>query len=90
MFSVLVVVELKLYFTDYMKIDVDGIELLILQGATDVLGRIKGLLIEISENWEIRKLACEDVLVKSGLKKISFNSEYIKGREGSPNQIWIR
>jgi hypothetical protein len=82
--------NLKLDFPDYVKIDVDGIELLILQGATDVLCRIKGLLIEISENWEIRKLACEDVLEKSGLKKMSFNSEYLKGRDGSPNQIWIR
>jgi FkbM family methyltransferase len=82
--------NLKLDFPDYVKIDVDGIELLILQGATDVLCRIKGLLIEISENWEIRKFACEDVLEKSGLKKMSFNSEYLKGRDGSPNQIWIR
>ncbi len=82
--------NLKLDFPDYVKIDVDGIELLILQGATDVLCRIKGLLIEISENWEIRKLTCEDVLEKSGLKKMSFNSEYLKGRDGSPNQIWIR
>ena len=73
---------------DYIKIDVDGIELLILNGGIKVLNIVKGVLIELSEKWFERKLECEKILLDSGLSRVDY--KYNKNRKGSSNQIWER
>lgn len=35
---------------DYVKIDVDGLEHLVIEGATNILSRVKGLLVEVNDN----------------------------------------
>ena len=46
-----------MYIPDYIKIDVDGIEHLILEGGKETLKnkKIKSILIEINENFEDQK-----------------------------------
>lgn len=84
--------NLNLPLPDYIKVDVDGIEHLILEGGTEVLGNIKGLLIEISDKWLERKQLCESCLIKAGLENItsSMVEKNKKNNAGSPNQIWAR
>lgn len=80
--------NLEMKIPDYIKIDVDGIELLILKGGKKVLKKVKGVLIELSEKWLDRKVKCEKILLASGLKRVDF--KYNMNRKDSLNQIWER
>ena len=55
---------------NYIKIDVDGIEHKILQGASQVLSNenLKGLLIEINENYEEQFKSILDIMLKYNFK----------------------
>ncbi len=52
---------------DYLKMDVDGIEHLILRGGARVLSRIKGLSVEINDAFEEQARECERLLSAAGL-----------------------
>jgi len=52
---------------DYIKMDVDGIEHLILKGAASVLSNIKGVLIEINEEFEKQSVNSARYLGEAGL-----------------------
>jgi FkbM family methyltransferase len=83
--------RLNLSYPDYIKIDVDGIEQLILAGGTDVLRNIKGLLIELPNLWPEQTILCEKFLYDAGLVKIQDNDWHPKNNNhGSPNQIWSK
>jgi len=78
---------------DYIKMDVDGIEHLILKGGTSILKKIKGMIIEINDEFHAQSDQCKKLLIKAGLsfkeKKHSNmfdNSDY----KHAYNQIWIR
>lgn len=78
---------------DHIKIDVDGIEHLILSGSMKVLQSTKSILIEINENFLENKEKCVEHLKKSGLKflnKTSLDYSNKGNYEGCYNQIWIR
>jgi FkbM family methyltransferase len=83
--------RLNLDFPDYIKIDVDGIEQLILAGGSEVLKYVKGVLIELPNLWQEQTDICEEILLKSGMIKIH-NSVWhpTVNPQGSPNQIWVR
>ena len=57
---------------DFIKIDVDGIEHLILQGGKKTLleKKIKSVLIEINENFYEQKNQVENLMLNSGYKFI--------------------
>jgi FkbM family methyltransferase len=76
---------------DYLKIDVDGIEHLILQGGREILGKVKGVLIELPGIWEHQTHESEKFLNAAGLTKV-FNNNWhpLTNPKGSPNQIWVR
>lgn len=83
--------KLNMKAPDYVKIDVDGIEHLILQGGTKVLSSVKGVLIELPGVWAYQTDECEKFLSAAGLTKIVNNEWHsITNPTGSPNQIWIR
>ena len=85
---------LNLAKPNYIKIDVDGIEHLILKGATNTLNNTESLLIEVNDNFIKQAGDTEEYLKKAGFKlkhkrhseiiakSTKFNSFY--------NQIWIR
>lgn len=80
---------------DYIKMDVDGLEHMILKGGADVLQGIKGILIEINDDFHEQAEQCQQLLSRAGLVlKEKRHSEMIatntQGFQNSYNQIWIR
>jgi FkbM family methyltransferase len=80
---------------DYIKMDVDGIEHLILHGGPIVLQNIKGILIEVNDAFEEQAHQCQLLLTKAGLVlKDKRQSEIIAastdGFQNAYNQIWAR
>jgi FkbM family methyltransferase len=83
--------RLDFKYPDYIKIDVDGIEQLILTGGNEVLKKVKGVLIELPNLWQEQTDMCEQLLSKSGMVKIHKNDWHQSDNpNGSPNQIWAR
>ncbi len=84
---------LKIPPPNYIKMDVDGIEHLILKGGTHILKKVKGVLIEIDESFQKQFLDSSQFLKDAGLVMIEkFNAD----KSGNPafincyNQIWVR
>jgi FkbM family methyltransferase len=90
-----VVSLLKLPQPEYIKIDVDGLEHFILRGGMFVLKELKGILIEINDDFIEQAEDCNKLLTEAGLVLYEKrHSEMIenntKGFQHSYNQIWIR
>jgi FkbM family methyltransferase len=87
---------LQLPQPDYIKIDVDGIEHLVLRGATAVLRSAKGVLIEVNDGFSEQADQCRSLLMESGLvlkeKRHSamFSSADSFGGELVWYQVWVR
>ena len=84
---------LKISQPDYIKIDVDGIEHLILQGGEKVLLNTKELLIEVNEKFEQQKKQCVKYLKELGFTlKEKKRSDLFKDTDFSLtyNQIWVK
>lgn len=80
---------------DYIKMDVDGLEHFILKGSPAVLRDIKGILIEVNDDFHEQAEQCQKLLSESGLVlKEKRHSEIIAsstvGFQNSYNQIWVR
>lgn len=80
---------------DYIKMDVDGLEHFILKGSPSVLRDIKGILIEVNDDFHEQAEQCQKLLSESGLVLIEKrHSEIIasstSGFQNSYNQIWGR
>ena len=85
--------NLKIPEPDYIKIDVDGIEHLILKGGTTVLKNIKGILVEINDEFEKQSGESTKRLKEAGLiLKEKRQSDMFKNSayENIYNQIWHR
>ena len=85
----------KLEYPDYIKIDVDGLEHIILKNAKNVLKNTKEILIEVNDNFNDQAVSVKKILDESGFKMIKkIHSEYIdnnkEGFEKTYNQIWIK
>ena len=72
---------LKFEKPNYIKIDVDGIEHLILKGSTDTLRSVKSILVEVNKNFDRQSIDIEKYLTQSGFKL---------EQKRYPNQIWKR
>jgi FkbM family methyltransferase len=79
---------------NYIKIDVDGLEHLILSGGLEVLKNIDEILIEINDNFKVQSEQCNLILTNAGLKlyKKAHSNIYdnLDGFNHSYNQIWKR
>ncbi len=86
--------NLGIPYPEYVKMDVDGIEHLIIKGGVDVLRKVKGLLIEVNEDFKKQAEDVREILEFTGLVlKEKRHSEMFEGslRFGhSYNQIWHR
>lgn len=77
----------------HLKVDVDGIELMILEGGASVLRSVQSLLIEVNQDLKNQNAEMERILKDAGLKKIKQeNSALIRSNQFSQcvNQIWVR
>ena len=72
---------------DYIKIDVDGNEHLILQGAKEALNKCKGVLLELSDNFDEQSLVSNKILKECNFK---LESKYYKKGSNQSNQIWYK
>ena len=82
---------LKIKQPNYIKIDVDGIEHLILKGGTRTLNKAKSVLVEVDENFILQVEKTREYLTKAGLKlKEKLQSDSIGKSEFKSifNQIW--
>lgn len=79
---------------NYIKMDVDGIEHLILKGSLDTLKNVESILIEVNENYKKQSNEIKQHLVSSGFRlKEKKQIEIIEKSVSLPyfyNQIWIR
>lgn len=80
---------------DYIKMDVDGLEHFILKGGSTVLRGIKGMLIEVNDDFHEQAEQCRKLLSESGMVlKEKRHSDIIEsstsGFQNCYNQIWIR
>jgi FkbM family methyltransferase len=80
---------------DYIKMDVDGIEHFILKGGADVLKHVKGLLIEVNDDFHEQASQCEALLRGAGLTLIEKRHGDVFEKDESLfrncyNQIWAR
>jgi FkbM family methyltransferase len=80
---------------DYIKMDVDGLEHFILKGGPNVLRSIKGILIEVNDDFQEQAEQCQKLLSESGLVlKEKRHSEMVAnssaGFQNSYNQAWVR
>jgi FkbM family methyltransferase len=90
-----VVQRLNLPQPDFIKMDVDGIEHVILKGAREVLRNVKQVLIEINDDFSEQAQQCRHYLSESGLvMKEKRHSDMIAtsttGFQNTYNQIWVR
>tara|TARA_Y100000816_G_C26105030_1_gene586870 strand:- start:501 stop:1361 length:861 start_codon:yes stop_codon:yes gene_type:complete len=72
---------LNMEIPNYIKIDVDGLEHLILDGAGDILSnlRIESMLIEINENYKVQFDKVKSIMEKNNFKIVKKEqSKYIK------------
>ena len=82
---------LKIKQPNYIKIDVDGIEHLILKGGTRTLNKAKSVLVEVDENFILQVEKTKEYLTKAGLKlKEKLQSDIIRKSKFKSifNQIW--
>jgi FkbM family methyltransferase len=80
---------------DYIKMDVDGIEHLILKGGKPILDKAKGIIIEINDGFEIQSEdACTYLRdagfeLKEKLHAATYDSVESSARD-TYNQIWVK
>lgn len=72
---------------DYIKIDVDGNEHLILQGAKEALKKCKGILLELSDDYFEQSAVSYKILKEYNFK---LESKYYKSGSNQSNQIWYK
>ena len=84
---------LQLPQPEYIKMDVDGIEHLILSGGVEVLKKTSSILIEVDEKFEEQKIKTSEYLTKAGFKmshkkhsELFNNTQY----DTCFNQVWIK
>lgn len=83
----------KIPMPDYIKMDVDGIEHLILKGGATVLRNVKGMLVEINEEFKMQAVDSTRFLSEAGLVlKEKRQSDMFKDGpfKNIYNQIWHR
>lgn len=91
------VLHLKIPFPNYIKIDVDGLEHLILLGGQKVLEQVEGVLIEVNDNFIEQAEGVEKALIDSGLTLVDkrhssyeFSDDSHEQAHSAFNQIWKR
>ena len=86
--------DLNIPEPEYMKVDVDGIEQLILSGGKKVLRNVKSLLIEVNDDFSVQEKEVTNILTEAGLvlkeKRHSDLFSNSKNFGNLYNQIWSR
>ena len=89
------VTKLSIPQPDYIKLDVDGTEHLILKGGPKVLKNIKGILIEVNDAFYQQASECQRIISEAGLvlkekRQSKMVASSTSGFANAFNQIWFR
>lgn len=76
----------KLEQPDYVKIDVDGLEMMVLAGGEKTFQKVKSVLIEVDQAFEGQSVNVSKFLNTLGFKQLG----YLENLELRENQIWVR
>jgi len=79
--------NLNVPLPDYIKMDVDGIEHMILAGGVESLKHTKEILVEINEDFEDQKNKCDEILNRCGFE-LHKRGAYPLPTIRIGNQIW--
>ena len=74
----------NLTFPNYIKVDVDGIENLVLSGGINTIYKAKSILIEVTKEFQSQSLGVQNILESLDFELIN----EFKTSEASYNQIW--
>jgi|TARA_B110000971_G_C20040176_1_gene517732 FkbM family methyltransferase len=77
----------SLKLPDYIKIDVDGHEHMILKGASNALKNCKSILIELSDSFKDQKFISNELLISHGF---TLTNKFYKSDSNQSNQIWTK
>lgn len=77
----------KIPLPDHVKIDVDGLEHIILAGAEKVIKNAKSILIEINDNFEEQSAVSKDLMRKAGFQLV--NKVHLGTIDPAFNQFWV-
>ena len=84
----------KLPKPDYIKIDVDGIEHLILEGIANTFQNVKSILVEVNDKFEKQNKNVKKILENNGfVMKLKLQSDIVASSSNTKvtsiyNQIW--
>jgi FkbM family methyltransferase len=81
---------LNIPLPDYIKMDVDGIEHLILKGGESILAKVRGVLIEINEEFAQQSTDTFQYLSQAGLELLEKRHSEMFEDSIVFNQIWHR
>ena len=84
---------LKMKQPDYIKMDVDGIEHLILEGGKQILKKTKSVLVEIDDNFTLQAENAKKHLTQAGFKLVEKKHSDLMEKSKLKsvfNQIWKR
>ena len=86
--------RLKIRQPDYIKMDVDGIEHIILAGGLRVLKSVKSILIEINDNFDVQAKEAKSILEEADFllkeKRHADVFDHVETDEKHTyNQIWL-
>lgn len=76
----------NLKMPNYIKIDVDGIEHLVLKGGEKIIREAESILIETTEHFKESYDICQKLLVSNKFELISKNNNF----DEPGNQIWVK
>jgi hypothetical protein len=79
----------------YIKIDVDGIEDLILKGGAEVLTKVKSILVEVNDNFLVQADNVNRFLIQAGFtlnekKHADYFDTLFTAASTTYNQIWSK
>ena len=80
---------------DFVKLDVDGIEALVLAGGEKILSKAQSLLVEVNDDFDSQAKTCEALLKKHGFilkekRQSDFEIRTHRSTHMTFNQIWDR
>lgn len=80
---------------DFIKMDVDGIEHIILEGGSRILSNVRGILIEVNDDFREQAEQCEYYLRNAGLvlkekRQLAMSVKSASPHANTFNQIWTR
>jgi FkbM family methyltransferase len=86
---------LKIPQPDYIKMDVDGIEHLILKGGMPILEAARGVLVEINDHFTVQAQQTEKLMLEAGFKfKEKRHADYFDEVDDDAshtyNQFWVK